>query len=110
MLTGSTRMKKSTLLSLAVNEFLSDGTPETQYRTAYLCTTVWDAGKKYNQMETAREIRDIIESLIEPYSTVVMWLYHTHNIIAFDYPAEVRQDYRNRWAHHLIEQFTADGD
>lgn len=110
MLAGSTRMKKSTLLSLAVNEFLTDGTPETQYTRFYLCSAVWEAGIRYNQMETAQEIKAILKSLIEPYSTVEVWLYHTHNILTFNYPNKVRQDYRKRWANHLINQFIAEGD
>ena len=103
-------MKKSTLLALTVNEFLDDGTPETQGREAYLCPAVWDAGEKYNQMDTAHEIRTIIRSLLEPHCTVVIWLYHIHNITMTGYPSKVRQEYRKRWAEHLIEQFIAEGD
>lgn len=103
-------MKKSTLLALAIEEFLSDGHTDSEHKSDYLCIAVSATGYKYNQCETAMEIQARIRDLIKPDSFVLSWLSHNSEYNPYDYPRSVRQEYRKRWAEHLIEQFIAEGN
>lgn len=103
-------MKKSEILQAAIDKYLWDGNPATQYSShsnRWLCRCV----EKYsNNDATAIEIKKIIQERLYPHDTAAAWLLKVAKIPRYELTYETVQAYRKRWAESLIEEFKAAGD